>query len=123
MLFKFKKNEVTEITVNTIFSYNCITCSVIIIACFSFFADARATAQIIKTLQETLKQRSDSEGRGEVNWNYCTLDAVSNAPTNENNSLTYQISSYINHNMFFLNATGHITTSEITIIYSIYLSL
>ena len=54
---------------------------------------------------------------------YCTLDAVSNAPTNENYSLTYQISSYINLNMIFQNATGHITTSEITVIYSIYLSL
>ena len=54
---------------------------------------------------------------------YCTLDAISNAATKENYSLTYQISSYINLNMFFKNATGHITTSEITVIYSIYLSL
>ena len=54
---------------------------------------------------------------------YCTLDAVSNAPTNEKYSLTYQISSYINLNILFQNATGQITTSEITVIYSTYFSL
>ena len=54
---------------------------------------------------------------------YCTLDALPNALTNENYPLTYKSSSYINLNMFVLNATGHITTSEITVIYSIYLSL
>ena len=54
---------------------------------------------------------------------YCTLDAVTNATTNESFPFRYKSSSNINLDMFFQNATGHITTSEITVIYSIHLSL
>ena len=58
-----------------------------------------------------------------VTTHYCTLDAITNATTNENYPFDYKISSYINLDMFFQHATGHITTSKITVIYSIHLSL
>ena len=54
---------------------------------------------------------------------YRTLDTVTNATKNENYPFGYQISLYINIDMLSQNATGHITTSKMTAIYSIHFSL
>ena len=55
---------------------------------------------------------------------YYTLDTVSKATTNENYHFSYHISFYINLNMLLSKMQkSHITTSKITVIYSIHLSL